>query len=206
MRRSPTLCRRISLLLAAVAVAVTACGTSGRALREPDRNAVAPTRSVAASTSSTYPPTSMSLVADGFEPGAEIPAANACGGRPPTLRWRGLPTGTAELALALVDYDESDELKRISWLVAGLPATGTGDELAGGVLPPGAVTLANGQGKPGYAGPCLPPGQKHTFNFLIFSLPTPSGLTADSPPAEAYRQLEAAAKGEIAAYTGLVST
>lgn len=205
MRRSPALCRRISLLVVAVLATAAACGTSGRALREPDRAAVAPTRSTAASTSSTYPPTSMSLVADGFEPGAEIPAANGCGGQPPTLRWKGIPAGTAELALALVDYDEGDQLKRIHWLVAGLPVTGAEGELAGGTLPPGAVTLANGQGQPGYPGPCVAAGQKHTFNYLIFSLPTPSGLTADSPPAEAYEQLEAAAKGEIAAYTGLVS-
>jgi phosphatidylethanolamine-binding protein (PEBP) family uncharacterized protein len=175
-------------------------------MREPDRGAVAPTRSTAAATSSTYAPTqSMSLVADGMEPGGELPKEFACGGRPPTLRWNGIPAGTAELALALVDYDEADELKRIHWLVAGIPVTGTGDALVDGQLPAGAVTLANGQGKPGYPGPCVAPGQKRSFNYLVFSLPTPSGLTADSPPADSYTKLEESAKGEVAAWSVVVS-
>jgi phosphatidylethanolamine-binding protein (PEBP) family uncharacterized protein len=207
MRRSPTRCRRISLLLvAAVLATVAACGTSGRALREPDRNAVAPTRSTAAPTSSTYPPTAMSLVAEGFDAGSELPKDFACGGRPPTLQWKGIPSGTAELAFALVDYDETDELKRIHWLVAGVPVTGTEGALVGGALPAGAVTLGNGQGKPGYPGPCLAPGQKHTFNYLVFSLPAPSGLSADSPPRESYEQLENAARGEVAAWTVTVTS
>jgi phosphatidylethanolamine-binding protein (PEBP) family uncharacterized protein len=194
------------VVTAGLVVLATACGTSGRALREPNRDAVFPTRSTAAATTSTFPPTSLQLVAEGFEPGAALPSANGCGGHPPTLRWSGVPEGTVELALALVDFDQTDEARRIHWLVAGIPAAGTAGSLAeGAAAPTGAVGLANGQGSSGYAGPCVASGQTHTYNFMVFALPSASGLTADTPPAEAFRKLEAAAQGDIAYYTGTSS-
>jgi phosphatidylethanolamine-binding protein (PEBP) family uncharacterized protein len=202
MRRSPIACLPLALVSA---VLLAGCGSSGRALREPDRSAVAPTRSVAASTSSTFAPTSLQLTADGFAPGAPIPPANACGGQAPGLHWSGVPQGTAEIAVGLVDFDEADEAKRIHWLVAGLPSSGTEGSLPpGGALPPTAVALTNGQGTPGYSGPCPAPGKTHTNNFVVFALPQASGLTAAVPGGEAYKQLEAAASGDIAFYTGTV--
>jgi phosphatidylethanolamine-binding protein (PEBP) family uncharacterized protein len=194
--------RTLASTVAVVALAV-ACGTSGRELREPNRDAVAPTRSTSAPTSSTFPPTTLQLVAEGFEPGSAIPQPNSCGGQAPGLRWSGVPTGTVELAVGLVDFDEEDAAKRIHWLVAGIPPGGREGTLPpGGATPPGAVTLANGQdGRPAYAAPCIS-GSRHTFNFVVFALSAPSGLTAESPVADAYSQLESIAQGNIAYYTG----
>jgi phosphatidylethanolamine-binding protein (PEBP) family uncharacterized protein len=203
MRRSPTAHRPPAVVALVVPlVLAAACGTSGRAMREPNREAVAPTRSTAAATSSTFAPTSLQLVAEGFEPGAAMPAANGCQGRAPAVRWSGVPEGTVEVAVAFADFDESDTAKRVHWLVAGLPAPAGGTEgtlAEGGAAPAGAVTVAP------YTGPCLPAGQTHTYNFMVFALPAPSGVTAATPAADAYRQLEEAAKGDIAYYTGIAT-
>jgi phosphatidylethanolamine-binding protein (PEBP) family uncharacterized protein len=190
-----------------MALVAAACGSSGRFLREPNRNAVAPTRSTAAPTSSTYPPTTLQLVAGGFDPGGPIPAAHACGGTPPGLTWTGVPAGTVEIAVALVDFDEIDESKRVNWLVSGLPAP-TGDATegtlpAGAPLPAGAVTLNNGKGTATYDGPC-PADRPHTLNYMVFALPAASGLAAGAPPGESFRKLEELAQGNVAYYTGTV--
>jgi phosphatidylethanolamine-binding protein (PEBP) family uncharacterized protein len=208
--RRPSTAHGLALALpAALLMLAAACGSSGRDLREPNRNAVAPTRSTAAPTSSTFAPTSLQLVAEGFEPGSSMPAANTCGGKPPALKWSGVPEATAEVAVALVDFDVTDTTKRIHWLVSGIPApaagTTDGSLPAGGALPAGAVTLNNGTtGTPTYDGPCQKPGdQPHTLNFMVFALPAASGLTPATPPADAYSQLETSAAGNVAYYTAL---
>jgi phosphatidylethanolamine-binding protein (PEBP) family uncharacterized protein len=209
MRRSFAARQLVSVLSAALMMLVAAaCGSSGRDLREPNRNAVSPTRSTAAVTSSTFPPTSLQLVAGGFEPGAAIPAPNACGGTPPGLTWTGVPADTMELAVGLVDFDETDMTKRVHWLVAGLPApaagTSEGTLPAGAALPPGAVTLNNGKGTATYDGPCPTAGTPHTLNYMVFALPAASGLAAGAAPAESFTMLEGLAQGNIAYYTGTV--
>jgi phosphatidylethanolamine-binding protein (PEBP) family uncharacterized protein len=205
MRRPPA-AHRLALTLSAtlLLLLVAACGSSGRDLREPNRAAVSPTRSTIAPTSSTFAPTTLQLVAEGFDPGSALPSANACGGTPPTLRWSGVPAGTAEIAVALVDFDVNDEAARVHWLVSGLPAPAAGSDdgslPAGAALPAGAVTLNNGKGAPAYDGPC-PADRTHTLNFMVFGLMAASGLTPAVPPADAFRQLEASAQGSVAYYT-----
>jgi phosphatidylethanolamine-binding protein (PEBP) family uncharacterized protein len=210
--RRPSAAPLVASVLSAALLTLlaAACGSSGRELREPNRQAVAPTRSTAASTSSTFAPTTMSLEATGFDPGGKVPATNLCtSGTPPELRWRGVPPGTAEVAVGLVDFDETDQSKRVHWLVTGLPAppagTSEGSLPAGGALPAGATTLLNGKGTNAYDAPC-PTGKPHTLNFMVFALPAASGMTAATPASDAFQQLEDAAQGNVAYYTGLAGS
>jgi phosphatidylethanolamine-binding protein (PEBP) family uncharacterized protein len=187
--------------LTTLAAGGAGCGTSGRELREPNRDAVYPTRSTAAPQTSTQAPTTAQLVSDDFPPGSAIPAAHGCGATPPSLRWFGVPEGTAEVALGLVDFDEPDATRKVRWLMSGLPG-GNGSLAAGADLPAGAQALTNGDGQVGYAGPCPPSGKTHTYNFMVFALKERSQVTPATPAAEALSALEANAANDIAYYTG----
>jgi phosphatidylethanolamine-binding protein (PEBP) family uncharacterized protein len=199
--RLPARPHRALLTAAALTALAAGCGTSGRELREPNREAVYPTRSTAAPQASTQAPTPVQLVSDDFAPGSAIPPAHGCGATPPSLRWFGLPQDTAEVALGLVDFDESDATKKVRWLVSGLPG-GNGSLAAGASLPAGAQTLTNGDGQVGYAGPCPPSGKTRTYNYMVFALKVASQVTPATPPAEALAALEANAANDIAYYTG----
>jgi phosphatidylethanolamine-binding protein (PEBP) family uncharacterized protein len=189
---------------AVLAALVVGCGSSGRDLRAPNRDAVYPTRSTAAPQASTQAPTPAQLVSDDFAPGATIPADHGCGATPPGLRWSGIPNGTAEVALGLVDFDENDSTKKVRWLVRGL-AGDNGVLPAGAPLPAGGQTLLNGDGQVAYAGPCPPSGKTHTYNFMVFALKEPSEVTPATPAAEALASLQANAGNDIAYYTGLAA-
>ena len=59
---------------------------------------------------------------------------------------------------------------------------GAGDA-AGAGLPKGSVQGNTDMGKPGYVGPCPPPGPKHHYNFVLYplkvdKLDVPPGATA----------------------------
>ena len=107
----------------------------------------------------------------------------------PALEWKNPPAGTKSFALMVHDPDAP----------TGAPASGTGSSttsrptrrrcpkapaMAGSGLPKGAVQGNTDLGKPGYVGPCPPPGSgKHHYNFMLFplkvdKLEVPPGATA----------------------------
>jgi Raf kinase inhibitor-like YbhB/YbcL family protein len=177
-------------VLAAVALAVAAllgaCGTTGRTLRPPPPGATAPT------TASTFAPATSEAAAintvpttagffvlssAAFSPGGTLPTPYTCdgAGNPPPLTWSDIPNGTVELVLALSDPDAGGY---VHWMVAGIPPTAVG--MASGKLPPGAVVLANSKGTHAYTPPCPPKGETHSYEFTLYALAKPSGLTAAS--------------------------
>ena len=74
------------------------------------------------------------------------------------------------------------------WVVYNIPADATSlpegaGDAAGTGLPKGAVQGNTDMGKPGYVGPCPPPGPKHHYNFMLYPLKVdkleiPPGATA----------------------------
>lgn len=178
-------------MVAALALAaVTACDTGdGRTLRPP-----------------TEPPpaTSAPLVTDpSFDEGGELPAEplptivdrpfelfaawrdgatidprHGCDGEDvsPALTWTGVPDGTVELAIVVVDEDAGGFLH---WLVTGIdPSVVSTFE---GSAPPGALEWENSFGRPGWAGPCPPDGETHTYRFTLHALNQQLELADDSP-------------------------
>jgi hypothetical protein len=141
-------------------------------------------------------PASLALTSPSLKDGAPIPAANACTdhehlGASPPLAWSDPPAGAAGLAITMVDPDAKGF---VHWAVLGLPAaTRSLPEGAspGGAMPAGAVELPNDFGKPGYGGPCPPPGAPHTYVIRVYALK--QGVRADKADAELMAALDASA-------------
>jgi hypothetical protein len=174
-RRPPLPYRPIAVVLAALVLA--GCGSSGRELRDPKPGATAPERRE--SSSGTLTPTSgpdisvFGLASDAWTPGGNIPEHYTCDGEDvsPPFAVFSPPPGTVELALVVTDIDAP----WVHWVLAGMSAETASFE--SGEVPAGAVQASNSSGSPQYSGPCPPEGEQHTYEFALYALPAPSGVT-----------------------------
>jgi len=101
-------------------------------------------------------------------PGA-LSARYTCDGKnvSPALRWRGVPQGTAELALFVMNLQPVDGKLFFDWAVAGLDPEM--EEIEAGKLPKDAVVGRNSFGKTGYE--ICPEDGSETYIFTLFALP-----------------------------------
>lgn len=162
--------RRLLLLSFVVVLAAGACGDDG---------------SAGGSTTSTSG--GFSLSSPAFADSELIPDEHAFGddNQSPPLKWSGVPEGTEELALAVVDPDASNF---VHWVVVGIDPTETG--FGRGELPDDAVEALNSFGETSWSGPAPPAGSRHTYVFTLYALPAPSDIGDDVPAQEAIEQLE----------------
>jgi Raf kinase inhibitor-like YbhB/YbcL family protein len=108
----------------------------------------------------------------------------------PALAWRGAPAGTRSFALTVYDPDAPTGSGWWHWVMIDIPADtaglaeGAGDPAAG-KTPPGAVEIRTDFGKPGWGGPCPPPGDKpHRYIFTLHALKVDKlDVGADAPAA-----------------------
>ena len=209
----------LAALALALVVGLTACGTSGREMREPERDVTSPTRSVpttaasvslpplnlgtalgTGSTVATFPPVDpdvFDLSSSAFLRDGDLPAANTCAGPSPALRWQAVPEGTTELALVVSQPDDGGD---VHWLVTGIAPTA--GEVAEGAVPVGATQLTNSLGAATWSAPCPPPGERYPLNFSLLALSQPASVPAGTPATDAYRLLSEQANGKIAILTG----
>jgi hypothetical protein len=135
-------------------------------------------------------PDTIQFTTPAFKDGGAIPAANTCdgAGKPPTIVWRGLPSGSIELVLVVEDPDAPDGTFT-HWTVWGIAAS-TGAGLApDGQFPAGAKDGKNSAGKTGWTPPCPPKGDdEHQYTFSIYALPKGTSLEPGAEP-EAVRAL-----------------
>lgn len=111
---------------------------------------------------------SPAIVASEGNPGSLSPAYTCDGkGDWPALRWQGVPAGTAELALFVMNVQPVDERLFVDWALAGLDPGLT--EIKAGELPKGAIVGTDGFGKTGYE--ICPSGQGEIYMFAIYALP-----------------------------------
>ena len=110
-----------------------------------------------------------------------------CGGsnQSPHLRWSGAPAGTRSFALTCFDPDAPTGCGFWHWVVVNIPPNVTELPLdagnpAAGKLPAGALEVRTDFGKPGYGGPCPPPGD-HPHRYLF----TLSAVGVDQLPVTA---------------------
>lgn len=213
-RRSRVVGTALALTLAAAPVLLAGCGDDGRELRAPR-----PDQTTTTDTATTAPGGDTGLVGDGggdggegpttslaqlrlsssaFEDGGAIPVDHTCWGADvsPPLLWTGVPADTAELAVVVRDLDASGF---VHWVVSGLPPTTGG--LAQGTVPPEAVQAVNDFGRPGWSGPC-PPAGTHNYQFVVYALAQPSGLTPGLPGEQAAQAIETASVRMSAALSG----
>jgi phosphatidylethanolamine-binding protein (PEBP) family uncharacterized protein len=116
--------------------------------------------------------------------------------------WSGVPSGTAELALFIVNLRPVNEAVFVDWAVAGLSPTSQG--ILGGELPSGAVVGRNGFGRVGYS-ICPPKGRSETYIArlvaLSHSLHPRAGFDAKALYLEAARAAKAVGLGGAGSYS-----
>jgi hypothetical protein len=111
---------------------------------------------------------------------ANLSAANTCNGgnESPSLIWQGVPAGTQELALYVVNAQPVGGKLFIDWAVTGLNPSLTSLETSR--LPKGAVQGQNDFGKAGYE--ICPPGSSETYVFTLYALPKRLGASEGFDP------------------------
>jgi phosphatidylethanolamine-binding protein (PEBP) family uncharacterized protein len=103
------------------------------------------------------------------------------------LRWEGVPHGTAELALFILNVQPVDGKTFVDWAVAGLSPALNG--ITAGQLPQGAVVGRNGFGKVGYS-ICPEHGQEAIYIAALFALPHQLPLEPGFDAATLHQQVE----------------
>jgi Raf kinase inhibitor-like YbhB/YbcL family protein len=123
---------------------------------------------------------------------ANLSAANTCDGNneSPSLIWQGVPSGTQELALYVVNAQPVEGKLFVDWAVTGLDPSLT--SLETNRLPKGAIQGQNDFGRAGYE--VCPPGSSETYVFTLYALPKRLNASRGFDP----HQL----RGEILAQSG----
>jgi Raf kinase inhibitor-like YbhB/YbcL family protein len=105
------------------------------------------------------------LTSPAFHAGGGIPKRFTCDGAglSPPLRWTAPPPQTAWLSLRVFDPDAPGG-GFLHWRITRLPASTRS-------LPAGSrLGGLNGAGRPGWTGPCPPPGAPHHYRFELRAL------------------------------------
>ena len=101
----------------------------------------------------------------------------------PPISWVGLPEGTTDVAVVLVDEtDVSGGRPFVHWVIAGLGPSSGG--LGESEVPAGAIQGLNFFGEVGYDGPCPPPGETHVYRLSVLALGQQVELPDATPAAE----------------------
>jgi len=127
-------------------------------------------------------PAMMKIESKSFAAGGDIPSRFTCDGEnlSPALSWSTPPKGTQSLAL-IADDPDAPVGTFVHWVLYDLPATT--HELPEGVPAKGDLASGGHQGsndfrRPGYGGPCPPPGKPHRYYFHLYALDRRLGLAA----------------------------
>jgi Raf kinase inhibitor-like YbhB/YbcL family protein len=120
-------------------------------------------------------PAPLQLTSTAFAADGPIPREYTCKGadRSPDLAWTGVPPDAKALVLFVDDPDGGDW---VHWSALDLDPSMTG--LPAGVKPSADPPQqgTNDFGNVGYGGPC-PPSGTHHYQFTLYALPAPLGLS-----------------------------
>ena len=92
----------------------------------------------------------------------------------PALEWFNAPKGTKSFAITVYDPDAPTGSGWWHWTIANIPSSVTSihEGATDKSLPQGVVEGRTDYGKPGYGGPCPPPGKPHRYIFTVYALKT----------------------------------
>lgn len=116
----------------------------------------------------------LELKSSAFSDKGVVPRRYTCEGQniSPDLKWDGVPAATVTFAL-ICDDPDAPMGTWVHWVVYNIPADVRG--FREGM--PNDETLKDGTGqgmtdfrRPGYGGPCPPPGKPHRYFFKLYAL------------------------------------
>ena len=147
------------------------------------------------------------LTSTAFRDGAAIPVKHTCDGVDvsPLLAWSGAPAGTRSFAL-IADDPDAPAASWVHWVVYNLPAAVS--ELPENVAKVESLDLGGArQGRndfrrPGYGGPCPPPGPAHRYFFTLYALDAPLTLK----PGAQSKDVKTAMEGHVLGSAQLLGT
>lgn len=119
----------------------------------------------------------MLLTSPAFKNGGRIPVKFTCEGENvnPELHIQDVPAGTKSLALVMDDPD-APAGTWTHWTVWNINSETR--VIKEGEVPAGAIEGQTSFGRPGYGGPCPPPGKPHRYFFKLYALDTVLNLNA----------------------------
>jgi len=147
------------------------------------------------------------IKSDSISENKRIPDKFTCKGTDisPALSWDAAPKGAQELVLIMDDPD-APVGTWTHWIVYGISPDRTSlpenVEKSAAAASVGALQGVTSFRRPGYGGPCPPPGPAHRYFFKLFALDKKTGLPAGASLA----QVEAAIKGHVIAEAKLMGT
>jgi len=190
-------------LIAMIALIMSACGTSGRELRDPKAGATAPARknsgatvtsnAAAGNSGAQISSTAFLLQTTAWKSGQTIPKPYTCDGvnTSPPFSISGVPAGTVELVFVVTNQNLPTQSL---WLMAGIgPAT---ISIPQGGVPTGAIQIVNSSGTPRWSGPC-PTSGTNSYEFALYALASPSGLTTSATFADVNAAIALATSASI---------
>mgnify|MGYP001190254120 CR=1 FL=1 len=146
------------------------------------------------------------ITSDAFQNGEPIPMRHTCDGEDlsPPLRWSGVPEGAQSLVL-ITDDPDAPAGTWVHWVMFNIPP-GLG-ELPEGVPPTETFDDGRRHGindfrRPGYGGPCPPPGRPHRYFFRLYAL----DCRLDLPSGVRRAQVDQAMAGRVLAQGELMGT
>ena len=147
------------------------------------------------------------LTSTAFRDGAAIPVKHTCDGVDvsPPLAWSDAPAGTRSFAF-IADDPDAPAGAWVHWLLYNLPAAVS--ELPENVAKVESLDLGGArQGRndfrrPGYGGPCPPPGPAHRYVFTLYALDAPLTLKAGAQR----KDVETAMEGHVLGSAQLMGT
>jgi phosphatidylethanolamine-binding protein (PEBP) family uncharacterized protein len=121
-----------------------------------------------------------------------LPTHYTCDGHdaPPPLRWRGIPSNTAELMLFIIKVRAASSKLDFAWAVAHIKPSAHG--ISHGQPPSGAVIGTNSSGQSSYR-LCPPKGSVEPYVVALFALPRKLTAKPGFEPTALRRQAEHAA-------------
>lgn len=147
------------------------------------------------------------LSSTAFKDGAPIPGKYTCDGvdLSPALVWSGAPAGTRSFAL-IADDPDAPGGTWVHWVLYNLPAEVS--ELPENIAKVESLDLGGArQGRndfrrPGYGGPCPPPGPAHRYFFKLYAL----DARLELKPGAQKSAVEAAMEGHVLGTAQLMGT
>jgi len=142
----------------------------------------------------------LQITSTAFTEGQPIPDQYTCAGQDvsPPLAWSGAPVSTKSFAL-IADDPDAPMGTWVHWVIYNLlpTAAALGENTPPlPELPDGSKQSINDFGRPGYGGPCPPPGRPHRYFFKIYALDATLDLKAGATKKELLRAMSGHVLGE----------